>query len=122
MKLFNRELTIDETIGFAKVMKQQQTSDNYHIVDCANDLADEVTRLKAEILELSQAKWIPVSEQEKPQKDGIYLCTVIRGWSGKEIVDTAEYCYDEWKINNGYDLIAWQPLPKLYESEVKTDK
>lgn len=106
MKLFNRELSIDEVIGFAKVMAREKQCGGCLLVDCANDLAEEIARLK------DGQQWIPVTER-LPEVDKYGDINVIVHMDDGFIYAAT---YDK---NNGWELWAdsgevthWMPLPQ----------
>lgn len=89
---------------------------------------DYAGALNFAIKQLEETRWIPVSER-LPENDGNYLVTFGNGFIDtapyltltlgfglfREVIDESNRCigedFDYW------DVIAWKPLPKPYESE-----
>lgn len=59
--------------------------------------------------------WNP-AEQE-PESNGEYIVHCKRCYDGKETVSSANYCCNEWKISNAFDLIGWMPYSRLFDCE-----
>ena len=55
-------------------------------------------------------KWIPA--KETPEKVDRYLCDVIV--HGERRIVIAKYD-NHWKIADGLEILAWQPLPEYYQ-------
>lgn len=74
-------------------------------------------------------EWIPCSER-LPEEDGDYLIAwfhankLAKSWQeGKHYYEIGEYSPEEGWISDfeqcpeGYEVVAWQPLPALWEGE-----
>ena len=58
--------------------------------------------------------WIPANVTPKPV--GRYLCDVIFLWEGRVESKVVIAKYDNyWRIADGYEILAWQPLPAPYQ-------
>lgn len=77
-------------------------------VSALGDASDIVT-------DIIKTLWNP-AEQE-PESNGEYIVHCKRCHDGKEIVSSANYCCDEWKISNAFDLIGWMPYSRLFDCE-----
>ena len=69
------------------------------------------------LMELAKHKWIPVEEQQPPER-GNYLCTVE--CLGHSYVIVGHYNNPGWTDDYcGQRVVAWQPLPEEYRPEKK---
>lgn len=105
--------------------------------DMFDSMGDMITKLKQEVEQLKKnQQWIPVSERlpnfDKPvliflKNDLCEVMTVAKyrkiTLQNKDIIGwfTTVETYGENALAEQY-VIAWQPLPKPYESEVKADE
>lgn len=98
-------------------------------LECAAE-HDQLADLLTELAERREAdRWIPVSER-LPNRNGVYNVTrklnegeTIYFISDASYFDGQNTWHADIGINHGRpylnDVIAWQPLPKSYESEDK---
>lgn len=65
------------------------------------------------VMNIIKTLWY-LAEQE-PESNGEYIVHCRRCRDGKEIVSSANYCQNEWKISNAFDLIGWMPYSRLFD-------
>lgn len=104
--------------------------DEEKLIDEVNDLMDanllfydDASKSRQETLKeivdliLDQPKvgeWIPFNKGE-PKEEGLYLCYFDDGF-----ITTVEYEDGDWNLwADSGEIIAWQPLPELYEVKRK---
>ena len=114
---------------------KQDKDDKWHdkrqswITEC-KECAEEHEQLAEWLEELAERReadrWIPVSER-LPEKYDSYLVmwrSLTEGFPDRLFYEICEYepDEDEWERieqagKAGAEIVAWRPLPKLYESE-----
>ena len=99
-----------DKIGYLQ-NQQEQLNDVYtplheSKISALGDASDIVT-------DILKSLW-NTADQE-PKSNGEYIVHCRRCHDGKETVSSANYCCDEWKISNAFDLIGWMPYSRLFD-------
>ena len=73
----------------------------------------EALMAEGEIYDIEYSKWIPVTER-LPENDEKVLCQTVTK-KGQINMVIGFYDFERWCCGMNSNVIAWMPLPELYE-------